>query len=80
VKKMDVVGAVTGIVGTFLLSTHWAAMSDYRFAAFCLYAVSNFCMICVGLQKKVGGLVLMQAVYMVFTMNGLWNNWPGGVK
>lgn len=69
-------GAVTGIAGTFLLSTKRASKKGWRFTAFCLYLVSNVCMVTVGFASHVKGLVFMQAVFLVFTVNGLRNNKP----
>jgi len=79
-QEIGWLGAVTGIVGTYLVFTDWASKRECRFAVFCLYAVSNLSMLAVGLLKNVESLALMQVVYMVFTINGLKNNWPRGGK
>lgn len=73
---LQFVGAATGIVGTWILSSKLAAQSRWRFWAFSLYAVSNVAMIGIGVWKGVWSLILMQSVYMLFTINGLRNNRP----
>jgi nicotinamide riboside transporter PnuC len=73
---IQLIASITGIVGTFILSSKWAAQSRWRFWAFALYLISNTTMIVVGLDKAVWSVVLMQVVYLAFTINGLRNNRP----
>ena len=70
------VGTAAGIVGTFIMSTGKASSRGWRFFSFLLYLASNFAFLSIGVINHLPGLVVMNAVYLVITLNGLRTNRP----
>lgn len=62
-------GALTGLIGTFLLSLH----SQYSGYGFIGYLFSNFFWIVFGYRIKAWGLVSMQAGYTVLSLFGIYS-------
>jgi len=71
-KHLEAVGAITGALGTALISFS-AALAFYTF---CSYAVSNAAWIWYATRVKAAWLFGMNAFYTAFTVNGLINHFP----
>ncbi|MEQ1659913.1 MAG: nicotinamide mononucleotide transporter [Hylemonella sp.] len=65
---LEALGAATGVLGTALLAfkTRWAGLG------FVAYLVSNVALILFFLDHGLNGLLLMQAVFTVFSVVGIW--------
>lgn len=75
-KFLEWTGSLTGMAGTALLSLNLSTTSPLH--TFYLYAVSNVCWIWFALRLRDGGnagngLLVMNAAYAIFTLNGLYN-------
>ena len=69
---LEWVGAILGVIGTFYLSR--AASKKNSFIAFCMYSVCNVLISITALHSKMYGVACMQAIYILFSVRGLWNN------
>lgn len=69
-------GGIAGIIGTFIMSTNKAGSRGWRFFSFLLYLVSNVAFLTIGVRNNLNGLITMNVVYLLITLNGLKTNRP----
>lgn len=72
---MDWIAVIFGLIGTAILSSRSAAHASFRFWAFVCYFISNVGMIYGGVAHHMWSLVVLQSLYLFFTVQGLRNNW-----
>ena len=62
------IGSATGVIGSLLLALRitWSGWG------FVFYVVSNICWIAFGIATNTNGLVVMQCVFMVTSIAGIW--------
>lgn len=71
-ELLEFAGFITAVFATAFVSFN----IGYEFMAFLLYAVSNIAWFLYALNIRARWLLMQNAIFMVFTINGLINFWP----
>lgn len=72
VEIVEFLGFLTAVLGTAMVSMN----VGLEFVAFLFYGLSNVCWIAFAVQQRYRWLLMQNAIFMVFTFNGLMNFWP----
>jgi hypothetical protein len=70
----QIIGSISGIVGTIILSTKLSSEKIWRFRVFLFYLISNISLIIFFVYLKQWYVLGMNLVYLLSTINGLRNN------
>lgn len=71
VKYLEIIGAVCGILGAFLMAVNPA---EYASIAFPVWLVSSIALAVFAHIKKLNYLLMLQLVFTVINLLGVWKN------